>query len=147
MAHLIQADTEQLRATAKAIRALSEELRQHHSQIVGQADDLVASLLSGQWERLFIHVMAMLNPRIGAFDERSEELASKLEAFADRMDTANAAYAISGQGYTPDSNLPQLNGDSKLNDLAAALDELYKTGDNDGHVDRPVQIVQIATGE
>ena len=123
----IQADVEQLRHVAQAMRDFNAVLHNNHRGIMGKAQSFVTDVFRGDLQALFETAITTFDPRVYALSGISDDWATRLEALATKLEAADIAISY---------DLPPRN----MAELYQHIDELYKGN-------TPIKIVQTADGE
>ena len=126
MTSQIQADVEQLRHVAQAMREFNAVLHNHHQTIVGKAQALLTDFFRGNFQAVFEDVMTTFDPRVYALSGTTDDWATRLEAFAQRLEEADGSF----QSLVP----------TTVADLAAQIDKLYDQN-------TPIRIIQTGNGQ
>ncbi|XSG76966.1 pentapeptide repeat-containing protein [Herpetosiphon llansteffanensis] len=94
MSYRIQADVEQLRVTAAALREFNAVLHNQHQGMLTKAQALLSDLFRGDFQALFEDTLTTFDPRVYALSDTAADWATKLETFAQRLDAADASLAV-----------------------------------------------------
>ncbi|XSG76968.1 pentapeptide repeat-containing protein [Herpetosiphon llansteffanensis] len=101
MSYRIQADVEQLRVTAAALREFNAVLHNQHQGMLSKAQALLSDLFRGDFQALFEDTLTTFDPRVYALSDTAADWATKLEAFAQRLEVADASLAVVTFGSPP----------------------------------------------
>ena len=97
----IQADVEQLRHVAQAMRDFNAVLHNNHRGIMGKAQSFVTDVFRGDLQALFETVITTFDPQVYALSGISDDWSTRLEALATKLEAADSSYVY--------SNAPSLN--------------------------------------
>ncbi|MCA0353829.1 MAG: WXG100 family type VII secretion target [Chloroflexi bacterium] len=99
MSYRIQADVEQLRITAAALREFNDVLHNHHQSMLGKAQAFLSDLFRGDFQAMFEDVLTTFDPRVYALSDTAADWVTKLEAFAQRLEAADASFGSQSDKY------------------------------------------------
>lgn len=92
MTSQIQADVEQLRHVAQAMREFNAVLHNHHRGILGHVNGFLSAMFRGNLQGLLDNAITAFNPEVWKISSTATDFAQRLEKLATALEDADSKY-------------------------------------------------------